>query len=84
MCAYFPSLFPPSFSPVYELNVSAPFSFLQGGGKGIWSISNQDWKTQMLAKATGNKPSQLGRDSDRGPTKGAAASLLRDHGPRAA
>lgn len=73
-----------SFSPVYGLNVSALFSSLQGGGKGIWSISNWVWKIQMLAEAKGNKPSQWGRDSDHGPIKGAAASLLRDCGPKAA
>lgn len=38
----------------------------------------------MLAEAKGNEPSPLGRDSDHGPIKGAAASLLRDCGPRAA
>lgn len=73
-----------SFCPFYGLNISALFSSLQGGGKGIWSISNQVWKTQMLAEAKGNEPSRLGRDSDHGPIKGAAASLLRDYGPRAA
>lgn len=38
----------------------------------------------MLAQAEGNEPSQLGRDSDHGPIKGVAASLLRDCDPRAA
>lgn len=74
----------PNFFPVYGLNVSALFSSLQGRRKGVWSISNQDWKIWMLAEAKGNKPRWLARGRDHDPIKAAAASLLWNCGPRVA
>lgn len=73
-----------NFFPVYGLNVSALFSSLQGRRKGVWSISNQDWKIWMLAEAKGNKPRWLARGRDHDPINAAAASLLWNCGPRVA